>query len=128
MDSTDGRQALLRQLNASQKIVIAGANHASTGMVRMKREPPVATTTGNRLSQVKVQMSATQNLPRDTNSASKRQAQSMPRKLGNFNANQAALLKTLMSQLQKNKAKKKLMKTAQSSNLQENLRGIQRGL
>ena len=50
----------------------------------------------------------------------------MPRKLGNFNANQnqAALLKTLMSQLQKSKAKKKLMKTAQSSNLQENLRGI----
>ena len=69
MDSSDGRQALLRQLNASQRIVIAGAN---SGMVKMKKEPPVATTTVNKLSHVKVQMSATQNLPRDTNSASKR--------------------------------------------------------
>ena len=74
IDSSDGRQALFRQLNASQKIVIAGAN---SGMVKMKREPPVATTTVNpinKLSQVKVQMSATQNLPRDNTSASKRQA------------------------------------------------------
>lgn len=49
IDSSDGRQALFRQLNASQKIVIAGAN---SGMVKMKREPPVATTTVNPINKL----------------------------------------------------------------------------